>query len=182
MRRLIAALALALIGGAAQAQPVPQWGYARDARTCDGYPRALIETAKGICAGIVLAPPPAGLPPSKRTLHMPRTLLALPGGDWLVVDLGTWDPGRGTVWRLTPRPGGEPVMKRVLSKHDLPHTLAWYALALLVTGGVLYSTGVIFYVNKRLKFSRAIWHGHVVAAAAAHWAAVLTGVVLASQH
>jgi len=61
-------------------------------------------------------------------------------------------------------------------------SLAWYALALLATGGVLYSTGVIFYVNKRLKFSRAIWHGHVVAAAAAHWAAVLLGVVLASQH
>ena len=60
--------------------------------------------------------------------------------------------------------------------------IAWYALLLLVAGGVLYSTGVIFYVNKRLKFSRAIWHGHVVAAAAAHWAAVLLGVVLASQN
>lgn len=61
-------------------------------------------------------------------------------------------------------------------------TLAWYALALLVTGGVLYSTGVIFYVNKRLKFSRAIWHGHVVAGATVHWCAVLTGVVLTSTH
>jgi hemolysin III len=59
--------------------------------------------------------------------------------------------------------------------------VAWYALLLLLAGGVLYSTGVIFYVNKRLKFSRAIWHGHVVAAAAAHWAAVLVGVVLASH-
>ena len=54
----------------------------------------------------------------------------------------------------------------------------WVALLLLVAGGVLYSTGVIFYVNKRLKFARAIWHGHVVAAAAAHWTAVLIGVVL----
>ena len=33
--------------------------------------------------------------------------------------------------------------------------LAWYALLLLLAGGVLYSTGVVFYVNKRLKFSRA---------------------------
>jgi hemolysin III len=57
----------------------------------------------------------------------------------------------------------------------------WVALLLLVAGGVLYSTGVIFYVNKRLKFSRAIWHGHVVAAAATHWTAVLIGVVLASH-
>ena len=59
--------------------------------------------------------------------------------------------------------------------------VTWVALLLLVAGGVLYSTGVIFYVNKRLKFARAIWHGHVVAAAAAHWAAVLVGVVLASN-
>ena len=57
----------------------------------------------------------------------------------------------------------------------------WVALLLLLAGGVVYSTGVIFYVNKRLKFSRAIWHGHVVAAAAAHWTAVLLGVVLVSR-
>ncbi|CAN7398551.1 hemolysin III family protein [Phenylobacterium sp. LjRoot225] len=59
--------------------------------------------------------------------------------------------------------------------------LAWYALVLLLAGGIVYSTGVIFYVNKRLKFYRAIWHGHVVAAAATHWAAVLLGVVLAAR-
>lgn len=70
----------------------------------------------------------------------------------------------------------------VVALKPMIDTLAWYALALLITGGVLYSTGVIFYVNKKLKFSRAIWHGHVVAAAAAHWCAVLTGVVLATQH
>ena len=56
------------------------------------------------------------------------------------------------------------------------------ALLLLVLGGVLYSAGVIFYLNKRLKFGRAIWHGHVVAAAGAHWAAVLVGVVLATPN
>lgn len=59
--------------------------------------------------------------------------------------------------------------------------VTWVALLLLLAGGVVYSTGVIFYVNKRLKFARAIWHGHVVAAAAAHWAAVLVGVVLATH-
>lgn len=57
----------------------------------------------------------------------------------------------------------------------------WVALLLLLAGGLVYSTGVIFYVNKRLKFARAIWHGHVVAAAATHWAAVLIGVILFSH-
>ena len=69
----------------------------------------------------------------------------------------------------------------VVAIKPMIHSVYWVALLLLVAGGVLYSTGVIFYVNKRLKFSRAIWHGHVVAAAAAHWAAVLIGVVLMNQ-
>jgi hemolysin III len=69
----------------------------------------------------------------------------------------------------------------VVALKPMIDSVYWVALLLLVAGGVLYSTGVIFYVNKRLKFSRAIWHGHVVAAAAAHWAAVLVGVVLFSH-
>lgn len=55
---------------------------------------------------------------------------------------------------------------------------SWISLALLVAGGAIYSFGVIFYLAERLKFRRAIWHGHVVAAAGAHWLAVLVGVVL----
>jgi hemolysin III len=70
----------------------------------------------------------------------------------------------------------------VVALKPMIDSVAWYAMLLLVAGGVLYSTGVIFYVNKRLKFARAIWHGHVVAAAAAHWTAILLGVVLATQH
>lgn len=120
----LVALALTLLAATAHAQSLPKWGYARSG-TCDGYPRAVIETAPGMCAGIVLAPPPAGLPPSKRAIHMPRTLLPLPNGDLLVADLGTWDAGRGAVWRVTPKPGGEAVVRPVLRKLDMPHTLAF---------------------------------------------------------
>lgn len=113
---------------------------------------------------------------------------------------GTWGPGMTTaVWTIA---GLGAICKLLLVGIDrklwvgvylalgwlivvalkpMIDTLAWYALAFLVTGGVLYSTGVIFYVNKQLKFARAIWHGHVVAGAAAHWCAVLLGVVLASR-
>jgi hemolysin III len=69
----------------------------------------------------------------------------------------------------------------VIALRPLIQNLAWITLSLLLAGGLLYSTGVIFYVNRRLKFARAIWHGHVVAAAGAHWAAVLLGVVLAAR-
>jgi len=119
MRALLAALALTVLGGAAQAQ-----GYAHDGRTCDGYPRAPIETVAGMCAGLVMAPPPAGLPLSKRTIRMPRTLLPLADGDLLVADLGLWTAGRGAVWRLTPKPSGQPVLRRILARLDMPHTLA----------------------------------------------------------
>ncbi len=47
------------------------------------------------------------------------------------------------------------------------------ALILLVVGGLTYTVGVIFYQTERIPFSRAIWHGHVLAAAATHYAAVI---------
>lgn len=68
----------------------------------------------------------------------------------------------------------------VAAKPIVDH-VTWVALLLLGIGGLLYSAGVVFYLNRRLKFSRAIWHGHVVAAAGSHWTAVLLGVVLATR-
>ena len=45
-------------------------------------------------------------------------------------------------------------------------------IVLIITGGVLYTGGVIFYIWERLKFHNAIWHGFVTAAAACHFAAI----------
>lgn len=50
-------------------------------------------------------------------------------------------------------------------------------MILLAVGGLLYTLGVFFYANKTFKYRRAVWHGHVVAAAAVHWAAVLLAVL-----
>lgn len=51
-------------------------------------------------------------------------------------------------------------------------------IILLVVGGLIYTAGVIFHVKENLTFSRPIWHGHVIAGAGVHWAAVLIGTVL----
>lgn|SRR5215217_913476 len=120
MKRLIAALALLLLAPAAPALAAP---YALEAgRTCDGWPRLPIETAPGMCAGLVVAPPPGkGL--STRTLRLPRTLVQRPGGDWIMVDLGGWDPGKGSVWRLVATPGKPPVLTPLLRKLTMPHGL-----------------------------------------------------------
>lgn len=61
---------------------------------------------------------------------------------------------------------------------EVPAVAMW----LLAAGGVVYSVGTIFYAAKGLKFRRAIWHGHVVAAAGLHYAAILVGVVLVGAH
>jgi hemolysin III len=54
------------------------------------------------------------------------------------------------------------------------------ALVPLAGGGLVYTAGAILFMIKRLKFRRAIWHGHVLAGAAAHYAAIMIGVVAVS--
>lgn len=57
--------------------------------------------------------------------------------------------------------------------------LPFLVVTLLAIGGLVYSLGVPFFMNPKLPFRRAVWHGFVVIGAAAHYAAVATGVVLA---
>lgn len=56
------------------------------------------------------------------------------------------------------------------------HALSTPALALLVTGGVTYSAGTVFYVRNR-PWDHVIWHGFVLGGAGLHGASVL-GFVL----
>lgn len=53
------------------------------------------------------------------------------------------------------------------------------ALILLVTGGGLYSLGVVFHLWEKLPYQNAIWHVFVLAAAACHYAAILLDVAIA---
>jgi hemolysin III len=49
---------------------------------------------------------------------------------------------------------------------------------LLIAGGVVYSSGVVFFAWKRLRFHNALWHGFVVAGACLHLAALADCLVL----
>jgi hemolysin III len=53
------------------------------------------------------------------------------------------------------------------------------ALVLLIAGGLIYTTGALIF-HSRLPYRRAIWHGFVVTAAGAHYAAICAGVVFVS--
>ncbi|MGA9658921.1 MAG: hemolysin III family protein [Asticcacaulis sp.] len=56
------------------------------------------------------------------------------------------------------------------------------SMILLALGGLAYSVGTIFYAMKKLKFRRAIWHGHVLTGACLHYVAILLGVVLVGNN
>ncbi|MQX35408.1 PAQR family membrane homeostasis protein TrhA [Roseospira navarrensis] len=51
------------------------------------------------------------------------------------------------------------------------------SLVLLLIGGVLYTTGVLFHLAKRLRFHNAIWHTLVLAAAGCHYVAISAAIL-----
>jgi len=57
-------------------------------------------------------------------------------------------------------------------------TLPPLAFWLLVAAGLVYSGGVVLYLNHALPYRRALWHACVILGAAGHYAAVLLGLVL----
>jgi hemolysin III len=66
----------------------------------------------------------------------------------------------------------------IVAIDPLFRSVGWQTMGLIGLGGLLYMIGVAFHVSRRLPFQNAIWHGFVLAAAAAHFAAVVNGVVL----
>lgn len=56
-------------------------------------------------------------------------------------------------------------------------SVATGGLVLLVTGGLAYTGGVVFYAWRRLPFNHAIWHVFVLAGSVCHYFAVLLFVI-----
>ncbi|WBT06325.1 PQQ-dependent sugar dehydrogenase [Brevundimonas vesicularis] len=113
--RLLALLSLLL------ATPVSargaQGAYATDS-DCGGRPMTTVRMAPGYCLGLVWQGAGAEGP------RMPRGLLALSNGDWLVTDLGNWYPGNGAIWRLSFGPDSAPRWRRLAQGLNMPHTAA----------------------------------------------------------
>lgn len=55
-------------------------------------------------------------------------------------------------------------------------TIGTASLVFLVTGGILYSVGIIFHVWASLPYQNAIWHLFVLAATASHFLAIVWAV------
>ncbi len=61
----------------------------------------------------------------------------------------------------------------VLALKPLVAALATGGFVLLLTGGLLYTFGIIFYVWKNLSYHHAIWHLFVMAGSTVHFFAIL---------
>lgn len=61
----------------------------------------------------------------------------------------------------------------IIAVKPLIDNLSAGGLGLLVAGGLAYTGGVVFYVNKRIPFNHAIWHLFVLAGAILHYFAIL---------
>ncbi|MCK8827471.1 hemolysin III family protein [Natroniella acetigena] len=61
----------------------------------------------------------------------------------------------------------------VVAIRPLAQALNRASLTLLITGGVLYTAGTVFYVWRKLKYHHAIWHLFVLAGSIFHFFAIL---------
>ena len=116
-------LSILLAGLAMLAAAVPQAASAQSrtyavAGDCGGRPRVEVGMAPGYCMGRVWQRTGSEGP------RMPRTLFRLADDDWLVADLGSWDAGRGAIWRMRVGADGAVGWTRLLAGLSMPHTMA----------------------------------------------------------
>jgi hemolysin III len=123
--------------------------------------------------------------------YTPFTLLALRGpwgwglfaAVWLLALVGV---GMEAFWVYRPKWVSAVVYLAmgwmvVLAGRRLVDALPPGALALLVTGGLLYSLGTVFYVMKRVRYAHAVWHGFVLGGSTCHFLAVVLLVLPAAR-
>lgn len=61
------------------------------------------------------------------------------------------------------------IAAKPMSRSLLPSTIIWLAV-----GGIAYTLGTVFYLNKKIPYTHAIWHMFVMLGTAAHGVAVTT--------
>jgi hemolysin III len=65
----------------------------------------------------------------------------------------------------------------VVATGPLREALPGSTLAWLVGGGLAYTAGTLFYLNRRMRYAHAVWHLFVLAGSVCHFAAVLVEVL-----
>lgn len=60
----------------------------------------------------------------------------------------------------------------------MTENLSTASLVFLLTGGIFYTVGIIFYVIKKIKYFHSVWHLFTVAGSIFHYFSVLTAIVV----
>ena len=61
-----------------------------------------------------------------------------------------------------------------IANRPLAFAIPWPASMWLLAGGIAYTTGVLFFVNDRLRYSHFVWHLFVLIGSGCHFAAVFS--------
>ena len=112
---IVAVTAIVGTAGARAVEPARTYAVSGE---CGGMAATTVVMAPGLCLGLVWQGAGTDGP------RMPRGLLPLAGGDWLVTDLGGWEAGRGAVWRLSISSDGAARWRRLARGLSMPHTVA----------------------------------------------------------
>lgn len=64
----------------------------------------------------------------------------------------------------------------LLAKKQLIDVLPDLSFKLLLAGGIAYTTGVLFYVSKKIPYGHSIWHLFVLLGAVLHFGAIYTSI------
>lgn len=114
-------------GTASSKMVLDKSGYLYDPqdKSCDGYPRVMVETMPGTCLGMVLPRDRALDAATQKGFVKPRTIVQIPKtNQFLVVDMGGWNPKNGRLFLLKPGSGGNYEIKLLKAALDNPHGLA----------------------------------------------------------
>lgn len=117
LRALIRATAAASLV-LATAPPVAAAGYAT-AGTCAGFPRVALQVPAGWCVALVAD--------AATGLRLPRRVLEVAPGRFWLIDMGSWEPGRGRLLEFelpATRTAATVAMKVIADKLDRPLGLA----------------------------------------------------------
>ncbi|MBS1969204.1 MAG: PQQ-dependent sugar dehydrogenase [Bdellovibrionales bacterium] len=94
-------------------------------KSCDGYPRVMVETMPGTCLGMVLPRDRALDAATQKGFVKPRTIVQIPKtNQFLVVDMGGWNPKNGRLFWLKPGKTGNYEIQLLKFALDNPHGLA----------------------------------------------------------
>lgn len=111
--------------------------------SCDGFPKLQVETYPGTCLGLVIARSEAIDKATDKEFIKPRTIIEIPSrpGEFIVADMGGWNPGNGRLFWLKKFNGKKYGIKLIKMGLDTPH-------------GLRYPGDGYFYVGEKTRIIR----------------------------